>query len=492
MKRAIVILAAAALLCGMIGGCSMFAKEEKIENSDFLKQTQTEKAPAQDSDTETQAALTDNRDSEVFGGNMLLASQTVLSLHITINPDLVAFSDASGRIIALQPLNEDANTLLAAADVMGKPVEAGVAALLSTAHEQGFLKEGAAEIQIESSVHNGLNWTEELETALTKIVTDFETEKNLQIQLTVIPPEITETSGSFTQQAGAASVKEWDDLFNKEHVTEYYNEAGKRVKCVITAETGEITEEIFDPETDRVIQSFAIYPNGNCIEKFFDGFVTVKEIIQDAAGNRTERTFSANGKILTDVTVFADGRRSEMQYYENGKYKFIATTHPDGMVQEDSYNEEEILTLTVCRKPGEYRSETTYFSNGMPAKYTMQYDNGDYSVTEYYEAGGTKYYTYNVKGQYSEEHYREDGSVSYKIWKDADCIQEMTIDENGVQYQKNQYFSGDVTHSERHTDASGNMTYSKETYKDGTVVEQWFSGGNVTKTLVNGAEQSNS
>lgn len=477
----------AAVFCMACVSCGMAQQETIVENSGFLQQTQGQQTAVSDKVDRNRTDLTDNRDNEVFGGNIQLASQTVLTLHITINPELVVFSDAFGLIIAQQPLNEDAKTLLTAADVMGKPMEVGVATLLEKAQEQGFIKDGTTKMQLAPTVHNGLNWTAELEAALTKIVTDFETEKQLQIDLTVTPPQITETSGDFTQQADTASVKEWTDSSTGEHYKVFYNELGQPVRSIVTEADGTIREHTINPETETSMRVRTTKPDGSYSDNIFDenGVLTTL-ITMDTIGNYGEQTFDASGIPTGLVTQYADGRGMEIQYYENGKYKRIVTTYPDGMVQEDSYNEEETIILTVCRKSGEYCSETTYFANGMPAKNTLQYDNGEYSVCEYYETGGIKYYAYDIDGAYFEEHRWEDESLSYSLSKSADGIREVTWDEDGTQYEKWQYADG--TESESQTDAAGNPVYQKMIDIDGNVAELWFRDGAIIKIMENGIE----
>ena len=65
----------------------------------------------------------------------------VLKVTVTINPELELMLNEIHQILAVKPLNADAENLLAGMDLVEKPYNAGMTAILEEAKEQGFLKE---------------------------------------------------------------------------------------------------------------------------------------------------------------------------------------------------------------------------------------------------------------------------------------------------------------------------------------------------------------
>lgn len=358
------------IMCVSIVACG--SSTDIKENQDFLSQTQT--------NTETQnenTELTANADAEIFDNDYYLQKNSALVLQVVINPEFVIFIDTSGQICSVRCLNEDAETLFANLDVKGKGMETGMNAILEAACEQGFLNEDTEKIQIISSVHNGLDWTPELNTAITELVTDFTNQKKLDTVVSVVEPEITDTTGSYETTTEYKRTQEWEDEEGDRGIL-YYDENGNRVKSVI------------------------YYANGDYVEiEFYVGTNL----------NKTELTIRADGS--SEEYHFADDGYETEDEIHLGTNIYQKEVSPNGDYMESSYDEVTHIWNTRSYRGGIYRESASNLKGNI-VKYIYRNDNiGEYEEMLYYANGNMQRYEYrnDSTGESCIKTYDENGNL---------------------------------------------------------------------------------
>ena len=367
MKKLMVLLLMATMLFAL-AACS--EKTEQSAGQGFLAQTQSSAETKGESSGATEGQT--NRDAEIFDGDILLARQSVLTLHMTINPEFVLFIDVNGTVCSVRCLNEDAEALFTELDVLGMDMESGISAVLEAACEQEFLNKTTGEISVVPTVHNGLDWTPALGEAIDQLIPTVEKEKGIDAAVIVETPEITDTNGIFDTDVTGCTTNKYTTEYGGDAV-EYLDENGTIVHMVIDY-SGLSTETYY-------------YENGR---------MTLC-LVEDIEGGYGRRVYDENECARYEIFTYADGSYSEIVSYASGNTEKYIWLKPDGYYHEYHYADNATIV------DGRYYDGTTlYTKEGRP--------DGSYWEQYNYENGCAEIYiALSSNGRYEEWHYADDG-----------------------------------------------------------------------------------
>ena len=89
---------------------------------------------------------------------------------VTINPKFNLYLDENSNVLAVEPVNKDAEKVIENVDFKGKDVKEAVESIITVANENGFIKEDATiDIQIIEKKNENVNTTELLNTTKTAV-----------------------------------------------------------------------------------------------------------------------------------------------------------------------------------------------------------------------------------------------------------------------------------------------------------------------------------
>lgn len=282
------------------------------------------------------------------------AQSKTITVYVTINPEFSLTLDGKMTILAVEAVNEDAETLFAELDVTGKSYDEGMCLVLNAAYDQGFLKDGG---QVTFTV-NMDDLSTEVNDALSAPIAAFEQEKGIQtdsslsLQVDELPEGVTTTQidgqtvyiDKQTNESGTAYyyykkkepspgdcikiVTQWNPGWNDGALTTEYFEGVFMTKMTFAYPDGSYAIE--ECENGMPVKwtytgsdgSYTIeeYENGNRI--YMESKLSSGTVVYD--------TYYTNGSLATRKYIFADGICRDEHFNPDGSYQYYSDSYAGG------------------------------------------------------------------------------------------------------------------------------------------------------------------
>lgn len=438
-------------------------------------------------------------------------------LRVTINPEFAIYLDAEQKIIRTEAANEDAKTLFADLDVTGQSYADGMTAVLNTAYDQGYLKDGGkVSIEFEITDNEAFDIT-----AISDPVTQFQREKKLKVELStgLYVEEISKDQNTvivdgqtlyihrlpLLQDGTGEVVGEQINYFTIEipsNVTAYNEERwNAMVKSVWQYYDGSVSTTYY--ENGQFQYSIMVFPDG-LIHYFtagVDGYTIIyppgyTQTWQNEDGSTTAVTYHDNGQTATVKNSWSSGDYTNTVYREDGTMESYEH-FMGGDYSLQSFWENGKLKHTSQRSADGSHGESFYDENGEQTGYEMHWPNGNYDIQTFYSSYPVikpKTIETMTDGYYSKSNYSESGEIVSSEGKDPDGNwYKYTYHSNGnpASYEADGvsqtfYENGQLKRQVSEGlvgewNSDGSYSY----YKDSTM-EAFFSGGRLIKITVNG------
>jgi len=453
MKKIIVILLVAVLLCGCSAGKQIGGNTPSKNNPQNTDIKEIVESPAL---------------AEVGEGKR---EESYMVLRFTINPDFELYLDEMTEVSKVRCLNEDAKTLFANMDVLGLAYTEAVEAILTAAKDQSFITEETDRIQIQTAIIYGISVTaDELEDLASDLAQPVEAfQQTHELTFTVVS-ETPVLENSVEEDAGEdVASGNVHGAPNAVVVEKYYREDGqlRNTKTFYYDENGVFYKEVFESseavvtnvyDKNRVMtESTQENADGTKSHAIYgpDGKPTSREFI---CSEYTETSTYTDGVISSYTQVYADGQTTTYTYHPNGK---LATGHTKDPV--DDYVKDEVYDENGC-----IISCVQLYGDG------TKYENTYYPGTEW--AIQLECSTDPVMGTYFETHFAEDGTITKRTGSDnRGNTYEETFHANG---KTATYISiGPESSSEARYDENGNKIYSffKDAYSEYVIENDAFT-----------------
>lgn len=360
-------------------------------------------------------------------------------LYITINPEFEVFLDSDACISKVRCINEDAQTLFADLDVLGKSYDEGLPLILDAACDQGYLNEQNSEITIETTVLEPLP-KEYLESALPEVaavfkevVEQYATDNNLSITVELPEPEYDGPKVSVEDLGGEVGKPNSEKTYNlydeNDNVigsnTEYFDENGILFKRVSNWDDGKVMVTEYAPngvETYRTEDG----PNGHFETHYDENGNVIRYVSHLHDGSKSETTYYPSGnnsnsedwvsKVESTIQHNADGSYYEVYYREDGTEISSYSKSADGATIENSTNEDG--SRVQIRDDAEGHFEWHFFADGTMSKYIEQSGSANIERT-YYPSGQIATDIGTRNDGFMERHWDENGTLTYEHAKDS-------------------------------------------------------------------------
>ena len=439
MKKIAVILLTLALL---LSGCSATAPSQTQPISGEFTDTK----PQQEDNKNLFEQIAEGVDALLSGEKKALTElgdgvreESSIILYITINPEFEVFLDGNACISKIRCINEDAQALFGALDVLGLSYDEGFPLILDAARDQGYLNEHNSEITIETTVLEPLP-KEYLEEALSEVAAAFEavveqyaTDNDLTI--TVDLPEleydgpaisVEDLGGDVGQPNSQNSYDCYDENDNViGSCTEYYDDNGILSKRVTQWNDGTVTTSEIAPNGVEICQ-VEDGPNGHYERYFDENGNQIKSISHQPDGTKSETTFYANASasdsggynmnVESMIVHNSDGSYLEEYYSEDGTLISSFQENADGSTLESRTNEDGSRVEISDESSGHY--EWHLFADGNMSKYVEDSDNGYHEKT-YYTNDQVATELSRRGDEYWERRYNESGKLTYEYSKSS-------------------------------------------------------------------------
>lgn len=374
-------------------------------------------------------------------------------LKVTINPEFTLYLDEAQKIIRAEAVNEDAKTLFTELDVTGQTYADCMTAVLNGACDQGYLKDGGKiTIEYEIADPNAMEIA-----AISTPVAQFQQDKEMELEV---------STGLYTEEIAEGqktAVVNGQTLFI--HRLPILDSDNKTVGESTVYFTIEIPANVIGYNKERMkacVKWISQYDDGTVSVSYFEnGFVTHRYDMEPD-GVIYQVTCDKNGEIVSEKTIYPenytrqneDGSTTTMTFYPSGVMKTADTTWPNGDYQHEEFSENGNIKYMHWQTGGNY-GETTFREDGTQSKHVYR----------------------NADGSYGEYTYFEDGS-SFSRMEQHEA--------NGDYYVDTYYPGGQVETSTSnygtfHYNPDGSYSY----YNDGSM-EAHFSGGKLTSLTIDG------
>jgi len=412
-----------------------------------------------------------------------------LALTVKINPEFEITLNAMNTILSAKPLNADAESLLAALDVVGQSYYDGIKTVLGEAKTQGYLQDGAA-ISITAEEKTKGSWTVASKRLLEMPIEAFLTENSISFTCNLTPAG----KSSDPQKLELGKTVEGEDPIGEYSCAFYYDYAGYNVMNILTYKDG-TRREIYFPQAhinspvtlERIVITY--YPDGRYQHEHYqenqysyyiqypDGswetYIGIGNWSrrESSDGVIWETTLDSNGTVIDEKVTYPegytetwqndDGSTTTITYHDNGNFATVNTTWPNGDYTNSIYREDGTQSSYIEQRDGVY-AELTYGPDGtLQMSYNKFSNPGENMPVEsifYYDSNGeaTKgRFTYGG-GNYMEETYNGDQNhVVFRIQSFGGYYVETTFNADGSGTDR--YRNADGTSGTRKFNSKGEI-----------------------------------
>lgn len=329
---------------------------------------------------------------------------------IQVNPYFEIYVGIDDLIVSLQPLNEDAKQLCATVDVIHMTPEHGLYALISQAHDDGFLEDGdQVNIQLEYihfSDDSKMDHANSLaETVRTYLNLNQMPDAVISVNLSSRPLLDTQDPQGETQDGSSLVWSE--DQYRLEYET---SADGICIYEKCLRQDGGTMEYYY---SSLGILQTSIYRDGfgtmETTHYNSDGLPT-NSIFYRMDGAEIHQTYGDAWNVIHEVLYEVDGSVITREYYPNSVLKLEHTLMADGSFSEVAWTEAGIQIYSKEQYTNGREGYILCHENGQTKEVYTKESNGSSFLTLYDENGNETYHNYITQSGRQETTYNEDRS----------------------------------------------------------------------------------
>lgn len=387
--------------------------------------------------------VVDGSGSKENSAGSSLPENVAFVITIRINPEFQIHVDDSDCIIAVIPVNADAEAMCQGLDVIGMSYIDGLPIIMEQAHTRGYLENGDF-IDVQIFFHQASQQTmEQYNMDINTVIQQYAEDHAL-------------TGLQFGGGLGAEILLENEDPdWDPE---QYANQSANQPSE---------NENIVETETDaagNLIYFKELLTNGGYIEVYLraDG-TDSKNIIHEPDGTTVTLLFDDKGTVTQEYREAPDDYRETVWFDANGAAVRAEIQHPDGTT-----------------------SQITYHSNGSQATSYEEFPDGNWVKRTFSEDGLSSHVVYS-DGREEQSSYHSNGQIAInkQAFSTSHTLEEH-FDENGNLMLSISINNGRKAETRFNADRSGSMTQygsdgsSSTVYfrPDGKVTHGYDSNGN--------------
>ena len=381
--------------------------------------------------------------SEEIPTGSSLPENVAFVITIRINPHFDIQVDYEDCIVAVIPVNSDAEAMCQGLDVTGMSYTDGLPLIMTQAQNKGYLENGSF-VEVQLLFHQASQQTME----------QYNIDINTVIQQYAADHALTDLQFGGGLSAEILLENEDPDWNPEQHANQSANQPSKN-------------ENVVDVETDA---------DGNVI--YF------KESL--SGGGFAEIFLHANGTYRKHILHEPDGTIVTVHFDENGTPTQEDRSVPDGLRQTVWFSTEGLAVRSEIQHPDGGIAQVTYHANGAIATSLDQFPDGIWMESTYSEDGLSSHVAYS-DGREEQITYHANGQIAIRkqAFSTSHTLEEH-FDENGNLMLSISINNGRKAETRFNADRSGSMTQygldgsSSTVYfrPDGKVTHGYDSNGN--------------